>query len=112
MRLPAAADPLGRADYLAVAQVGGAGKDGRNQSIFLAAALPASAFGKELAHLVSAPGPALCQACCRAAPLLLALCSGAVWMQSSTQSTYPSRRHPTNVPAPTLLHPDSNQIAC
>ena len=52
VRLPAAADPLGRADYLAVAQVGGAGKDGRNQSIFLAAALPVSAFEKELAHLV------------------------------------------------------------
>ncbi len=53
VRLPAAADPLGRADYLAVAQVGGAGKDGRNQSIFLAAALPSSAFEKLLAHLVS-----------------------------------------------------------
>ncbi len=55
VRLPAAADPLGRADYLAVAQAGGAGKDGRNQSIFLAAALPVSAFEKELAHLVSDP---------------------------------------------------------
>ena len=52
VRLPAAADPLGRADYLAVAHVGGSWKGGRNQSIFMAAALPAAAFEKELSHLV------------------------------------------------------------
>jgi hypothetical protein len=52
VRLPAAADPLGRADYLAVAHVGGAGKGGRNQSIFLAAPLPAAAFESKLSHLV------------------------------------------------------------
>ena len=74
VRLPAAADPLGRAEYLAVAQVGGAGKDGRNQSIFLAAALPTSAFEKGLAHLVSVPSPVLRRTCCPTIRLLLALC--------------------------------------
>lgn len=53
-RLPGADDPLGQAsDYLAVAQAGSSPTDGRNDSIFLAAALSVADVRQHLQHLVS-----------------------------------------------------------
>jgi hypothetical protein len=52
-RLCLADDPLGRCDWLAVAQLGGDLANSRNQPILLAAELPEAAISTGLRHLVS-----------------------------------------------------------